>query len=159
MSTSAQVRAAFKTYVFDSETVQAITTKAYAYDVMANVASFSEDALLHFNQKINFVTYTVSRIRETGEVRGSNTTVSRYRFIVKLNYYIAKDIGEEDQGYNQAVDNIETIDATIASALGKKWGDTVDFNRVVSMQEAELITLDDREIWRVGYQYEGIKQI
>lgn len=159
MSTSAEVRAAFKTYVFDSAAVQAITTKAYAYDLMANVASFSEDALLYFNQSVNFITYTVSRIRETGEVRGANTTVTRYRFIVKLNHYLAKDIGAEDQGYNQAVDNIETIDATIASALGKKWGDTVDFNRVVSMQEAELITLDDREIWRVGYQYEGIKQI
>ncbi len=159
MTTSSDIRAIWKSEIFDSATIQAITTKCYAYDAIAAVVSTSEDASLYFQQQINFFTYLCSRRSETGSIRGTNTTASRFSHNVQVTYYLEKDIGEEDQNYNLTIDRMETLDSMVISELGKTWGSTVDYYEQIDLIEPSLINLDDREVWRVGYTYRGYKTV
>lgn len=159
MSASSDIRAAWKTAIFDSATIQAITTKAYAYDVLANIASVSEDSRLYFQQEINFFTYLVTRRAEMGSIRGTAGSVARYSHLVRVDYHIGKNIGETDQNYNLAIDSAESADDMVRSALGKTWSSTVDYFEQSDFRGPELITLDEREVWRVGYSYIGFKTV
>lgn len=159
MSTSSVVRAAWKTAIFDSATIQAITDKCHDYDILANIASMPEDSRMYYGGKINFFTYLTTRKAENGSLRGTNTIASRFSFRVKTSYYIEKDISESDQNYNSAIDNLELLDNLVRSALGKTWSSTVDYWEIEELKEPSLLQLDDREVWQIGYNYLGFKTV
>ncbi len=153
------IRAAWKAAIFDSATIQAITSKAYQFDLLANVASISEDAMMFHNQKINFFTYTTSRRSETGSIRGTNTSAARYQYSVRVDYHLFKDVSEPDFNFNTSIDRLEALDDLVLSELGKTWNSTVDYYELSEFRPPSLRTLEEREFWTVGYTYTGIKTI
>lgn len=158
MSTSAQIRSAWNSGVWTNGTVTALTTKIYAYDLVASLKSKPEAVSMYYNQSINFFTYLVNRTRVTQEIRGANTSVQRYEYDVTVNYYLQKDLTDSAQNYNNVIDRLETVDGIVISGLGATWSSTVNYYEMSGILTPTLIELDDREVWRGGYQYRAIKQ-
>ena len=159
MTSSASIRAAWKTGIFNNAAILAITPKAYAFDIIANIASISEDSLLYHEQQINFFTYIASRKSETGSIRGSNTAASRFSHTIEITYNLKKDIGEADFNYNALIDRLEIVDDLVLSELGKTWSSTVDYYELTEFSPPTLKTLEDREFWSAGYTYTGFKTV
>ena len=158
MTTSANVRSAWNSAVLQHDTIQAITSKTYLYDITAALKSTTESVLLYEDAKINFFKLLCSSTRDTSSLRGSQG-LSRQVFTIEARYYIEKDILDAAQNYNNAIDRIEALDALVISQLGKTWNGTVDFGEMVGILEPTLVDLDGREVWTCGYQYRGTKTI
>ena len=158
MSTSAAIRSAWNTGVWTNATVTALTTKIYAYDLIASLKSKPEATLMYYNQAINFFTYLVTRSRITQEVRGASTNVSRYEYEVAVFYHLQKDLTDSAQNYNNVIDRLETVDGIVLSGLGATWSNTVNYYEMSGTLAPRLIELDDREVWQGGYTYKAIKQ-
>ena len=113
---------------------------------------------MYYNQAINFFTYLVNRTRVTQEIRGASSSVQRYEFDVTVNYYLQKDLTDSAQNYNNVIDRLETVDGIVISGLGATWSSTVNHYEMSGILTPTLIELDDREVWRGGYQYKAVKQ-
>jgi len=66
MSTAAQVRAAWKSRIFDNATIQAMTTKIYD-KTMQRDGTTSQLALLKYQQDYNWMEYVVSDIQTAAQ--------------------------------------------------------------------------------------------
>jgi hypothetical protein len=155
----AAIRAILKSAIFDSATIAAITSKAYSFDILANIGSVSEDALLYHEQQINFFTYLVTRKSETGSIRGNNTAASRFSYEVQIAYHLKKDVGEADFNFNTLIDRLETLDDMILSVLGKTWSSNFDYYELTEFSAPTLKTLEEREFWSASYTYIGYKTV
>lgn len=159
MTTSSAILAAWKSAIFDHEDIQAITARCHNWDLLSNVSSITQDALMMHDQEINFFTYQVSRRSETGSIRGTNTSAARYNFTVRVDYHLVKDAAESDFNFNSAINRIELLDDLVLSELGKTWSATVDYYELSEFRAPQLRILEDREFWILGYTYTGFKTI
>ena len=160
MTTSAQIREAFKESVFDHADAQAISKRAFAFDAQADVHSLKEfaDMFDSASLALNFFTYVTYRTRETGSIRGANTSVDRYTHTVEIDYYIEK-APEDSLNFNVAIDALETIDDLVLSQLGKSWDSLVDYGQLREFRRPQLVEIGGRKVWRAGYTYLGIKTV
>lgn len=158
MSTSAEVIAAWQSSVFANAAVTAITNKIHVWDAAADIADLKDFSLLMCAQQINFFTFIVSRTRVNAEVRGAGTP-SRYDFRAVLSYFRQKDPGQTDHNFNAVAAALETVDGLVVSAIGKRWGNTVDFYSMAGIQETQLVKIKDTSVWRGAYEYRAQQQI
>lgn len=158
MTTSAEVRAAWKTKVFDQAALQAITGKGLFFDPLQDLSSTTERKLVTHATETNFFHLTVHRTRFNKEIKGTGTD-SRHEFTVRAFYTIEKNPGVDDRRFNGVVDALEAMDDLVRSSLGKTWNSTVDFYEMVAIQETQILVVGDLTLWRGGYQYRAVKQI
>jgi hypothetical protein len=154
MSTTAQVRSAWKTNVFDHSTIQALTTKIYDYDVVETAGiSTAHDAKLYEAQVYNFIQYRVTKTR-----RFDLTLKMLITFPVTVQYY--KEVDLAGANYNGVEDAIETIFNRVRTGLSDTWAATVDYWRVTDAPpDIVILRVNDRPVWRGQYQFIGVKEI
>lgn len=159
MTYSSEIVSAWETAIFKHATVQAITRKYFTYDILADIDSMTEFVSGMSGQQHKFFTLLVSRQLASGDLRGSNTTASRFTFAVDLAFYLEKDPADSSKNYNEAIRVIEVVDDLIRSELGKDWSATVNFWRVAQARRPELIDVSGKKVWRCGVSYEAVKQV
>jgi len=159
MSTSAQILAAWKAAIFDHADVLAETRNAFDHDVLADVASISEDSRLRYAERINFITYITARETQTGSLRGNSGAVTRYTHTIEVDYHLIKSSADASQNYNEAIRVIELIDDLVRSQLGKDWDGTVDYYEFKELRRPQLIDIDGKKVWKVGHTYVGTKTV
>jgi len=155
---SSAIVSAWNTAVFQHATIQAITTKTYQFDVSATIRSTPEFELFFYNQQVNFFQQTVTRLSKNDEIRGTGASASRYEYDVEVSYFLERDISQTDDNYNTAINRIEILDNLVRAQLGSTWSSTVDYWTVSGILKPQLITLEDRDVWRCGYSYLAIEQ-
>jgi len=156
---SATIRTAWNTGVFQHATITAITTKIYQYDVTAAVRSKPEAELFYYNQKVNFFKQTVVRQARNNSLRGNNSLATRYEYDIEVSYYLERDFAATAANYNLAIDRIETMDDLVRTQLGKTWSSTVSHWEVSGILSPQLIQLDGRDVWQAGYSYTATEMI
>lgn len=151
MTTSAQVRTAWQTYIWDNVSLTNLTPNIYSYDITTE--STKEMSKLRHNQEINFITFIISRaqtIRMMGQIE--------QRFNVDIRYY--KEANITGSNFNAVVDVFETIDSLVVSGLGVRWNSTVDYYQIQeNPPNIQKITLENKPVWSGLYQYVGYKNI
>lgn len=154
MSTAAQVEAAWKTNVFDSATIQSITSNAFPYE-LSDESEF-EAAKRFEDTEINFFQYLVARGQEhaASVALAGNSVLYRYR--VQITYIREADTSGEN--WTAVRDAFDTLWGVYATGLGSTWASTVDGAAPQSGQpQIERATLDNRPIWRGTYEFTGFK--
>jgi hypothetical protein len=155
-NTSADVRAAWKTSVWDSATIQAFTKKIYLYDVSVDSA-FNVAELYYGSQSavptINFFLCLVTRRQEPQIM--NNT---RYTFRVEVQYYLQQE-EISSSTYNTLVDRLEAVDDLVRTGLTGTWSDTVDYYDGGTPQGIQVVTIDNKACWRGGFVYVGTKTV
>lgn len=158
MSTPAQIRAAWKTSVWDNQTAKNITEKIYDYDVTQDSQTeierfFFRDPEDITTDLINFFTYLTRRNVET---IGLCSQV-RYNHIVEVHYYL--EAKPDGSSYNQLIDAMVSIEDLVESQLDKTWSDTVDFYELDAVEKPEVIELANRpSVWH-GVQIYNASEI
>lgn len=150
MSSSSDIRDAWKTAIFDHDTIQSYTHSIYNYDVTET--SRKERAKFQHDSEINFITYLVRRERDTEQV--ANATKSLLNHIVEVAYYMRADT--DGDNYNTLVDRMQTLDGLVVTELGTSWSSNIDFYRVET-ERPELLQLDGRDVWRQRHIYTGFE--
>ena len=149
MSTSTLIRAAWKTFVFDQDDIQAITPNIYDYDITQN--SQHELKKLRHDQEINFITYTVSRTT-IGELIGART----YKYRVEVNCF--REVDRTGSNYKAASDLFETITDNVVTTLGTSWSSTVDFYTLpTEPPRTAQVTIGTKQVWRSTQIYTAQK--
>lgn len=157
MSTSSAIRTAWQTKIFDHATVIDYTTQTFLYDVDQNIKAGVEVGDLYYLQQINFFKCLVFRSRITPVVGGGTSNVTRFVFDVELSYYLEKDLSDSGINYNNVIDRLEAVDSLVISQLGKTWDSTVDFAEMINAQGPQIITLDEKDVWRGTYTYRAFR--
>lgn len=151
MTTSAQIRSAWETAIWEHATVIAMTDRIYDYDL--TFLSTKETARLRYEQEINFFQCLVSRGQE---LRISSQI--RQLFTVSIIY--ARESNVDGSNYHAVIDNMETVDGLIQSQLGTTWSGTVDYyqlqNGPPTIQER---LIDSKPVWVSEYKYLGFKNL
>lgn len=146
-TTSADISAEWASRIFGHATIQAISKKAYSYDITQEseyeVSKFYNDA----ERRINFFTYLVRRNEErlmSGQVR--------YSYEVMISYYREEDT--EGENWTTIRDLFETLFDLVRSEMGQNWHGLVDFWQPDPAQATiEKTTLDSRPVWRGQDKY------
>lgn len=151
MSTSALVEAAWST-VFANAAMQAISSKAHAFDVTQD-SEHEIEKLYDASNSINFFTYLVKRSAEF-KVTGAIL----YSFEVEVTYYKEQDTS--GAAWTAVRNGLETLFSQVRSEIGTQWDSTVDFWRPQQgAPEISVVTLDDAPCWRGRYVFKGEKQV
>lgn len=151
MTTNAQIRTAWNTYIWQNATIQAITDRIYDYDI--TVESAKEAAKLRYNQKINFFLYLVMR-QSRPMIMGQHEQT----FTVQVRYFKEMNVGGSH--WNDVVDAFSTIDDLVISALTSTWNNTVDYYRTQDSPPAlSLVTIEETSVWQGIFEYRGVKLI
>jgi hypothetical protein len=157
VSTPADIRTAWNTKVWQHATIQAITTKIYAFEISDD--SETEAALLSFAQRIRFIEYVCSRSIASQEMGGSSR--GNCNFPVEVRYTLEKvKPGDpfDGAGFNAVIDFFTTLIALVQSELAPSWNSTVDYFEFqdgapeVTTQEVAGI-----ECWRGVYRFNGVQ--
>lgn len=153
MSTTAQIRSAWDTKIWEHATTTALTTNIHSFDIASNIKGTVERQAIRFAQQINFfqVLYAL-REAQLSELRAA-ATAGRFKHGVQVFYYLQKDATQTHYNENTLVDRLETIDSLVASSLGKSWNSTVSYYELTRVIAPELIELDAVDVWRGGYEY------
>lgn len=151
MTTSAQVRAAWDSRIWQHATAQAITDRIFDFDL--NLASTKEVARLRKDQEFNFFLYLVSRAERIRPMGQTEQT-----FNVDVSYYL--EVDTEGDNFSAVVDTIETISGLVASQLTTSWNNTVDFYSLQSGPiEVTRETISGVPVWAAKYRFIGFKNI
>ena len=118
MSTTAQVRSAWKTKIFDNATIQAITTNNYDRR-MEIQGTTSQLKLLKFEQAYNWMEYTVQRFPNGGAI-GQR----RFEFVVDVKMH--RELEPNSDQHKATLDAMDTLSGLVISELGYTWNNTVD---------------------------------
>jgi hypothetical protein len=149
MTTSAQVRTAWQTHVWDSATVSALTDKVYLYDVSQD--SQFDAAKLYYDAAVNFFLCLVQRRQELGMSGQVDQT-----FEVRVTYHL-QQTDQPESTYNALLDRLEAVDDLVRTALGGRWQGTVDYWQGGTPDRVTRVEVDGRQCWRGGYTYLGFK--
>ncbi len=156
MSTAAQVEAVWKTNIFDSTTIQAITDKAYSYEVTET--SESEVARLFEGTEVNFFQYLVGRGQRFGTSAGSAGPIVIYDYAVEISYF--REAEPSGANWTAVRDTFDTIFSLVVSSLGNTWSQTVDgFNPQQGTARISTDLIDNRPVWRGVFTYNAFKQV
>lgn len=152
MTTSADVRTAWDTFVFDAGALTTITSNAYAFDARSMAAkSDAHNAKLLYNQKYNFFQYRVAKI---WNYQLSGQVLNEFRVYVE--YYREADV--DGTAYNAVEDAFETIHTTVRSGLGETWNANVDnFLPQTEPVNFSLERIGGRPVWKGSFVYQGFK--
>lgn len=151
MTTNAQIRTAWNTYIWQNATIQAITDRIYDYDI--TVESAKEAAKLRYNQKINFFLYLVMR-HTRPMIMGQQEQVCT----VQIRYFKEFDVGGTH--WKDVVDSLQAVDDLVISALTSTWNNTVDYYRTQeSPPTISLVTIEETSCWQGIFEYRGVKLI
>jgi len=159
MTLSSEIVAAWEAAIFAHDTVKGVTDKYFTFDITADIDSFSEFAAGMSGARHKFFTLLASRQTVSDNLRGSNTTATRFIHTVDLDFFIEKNVEDVGRNYNEAIRVIEVVDDLVRSELGKKWSGTVDFWKVAQGRRPQLVELDGKKVWKCGYTYEAVKQV
>ena len=152
MSTAAQVRAAWKTKIFDNATVQKITTSIYDQR-MERDGSTSQLALLKYEQQYNWIEYTVQRFPNGGAI-GQR----RWEYIVTVTLH--RELLPNSDNHELTLDNMETISSLVISQLGYTWNSTVDrWIDVASEPSIDELDIGGKRIVLVAQEFRAEKFI
>ncbi len=157
MSSSSAVASAWNLFVFENATIQAITSKIYAFEVDKG----SEAALAQAmeGQKVNFIEYVVTRTPVAYEL--GNATEAQFEFLVEIRYTLEQQtVGETIGGTNHIAmrDFYDTLLGVVSSSLGQTWNGTVDYFEYPT--EQPQITAEDVasiQCWRSVYRFKGVQ--
>lgn len=156
MSTSAQVEAAWKTNIFDNATIQAITDKAYPYEITET--SESEVAKLFEETEINFFQYLVGRGQKYAASAGLAGPVILYDYTIEVTYI--RESEPSGANWTAVRDAFDTIFQLVVSNLGSDWAETVDGSSPqVGTARITSDVIDERPVWRGVFIYSGFKQV
>lgn len=147
MSTPSQIRAVWADNVWNQDTVTDITENIYDYPVILD--SQSEAGRLYYKGVINFFQYLVTRAPD--EFETSNKVTYKHR--VEVNYY--KELDKTGQAFNDVIDTLISIESLVRTQINDNWNSTVDFHRIVRVDDPVLEILDGREVWRGLTLYEA----
>lgn len=149
MTTSASIRAAWLSAVFNNSSITAITDKIYAYDI--TLESVKEFSKLRYNQQTNFFLYLVSRAQRV-RIMGQMEQI----FTVEIRYSKFADV--PGVGWAAVADVFETIDSLVSSGLGGSWSNTVDYYRIQDGPPSiSQVEMEGLPIWTGSYKYFGYK--
>ena len=152
MSTAAQVRAAWKSKIFDNATVQKITTSIYDQR-MERDGSTSQLALLKYEQQYNWIEYTVQRFPNGGAI-GQR----RWEYIVTVTLH--RELLPNSDNHELTLDNMETISSLVISQLGYTWNSTVDrWIDVASEPSIDELDIGGKRIVLVAQEFRAEKFI
>lgn len=157
MTTSEQIRAAWKAGVFDNALIAAETANRYAFDFAAEFANLTESTEILHEREVNFFQYLAHRTSQTGSIRGTNSPADRFTHTVIVDYFIERDLEDPSRNYNEAIRVIELLDDLVRSELGKNWSGTVDYYEQSEFRPPAIVDFDGKKVWRVGYTYVGTK--
>jgi hypothetical protein len=153
--TTATVSAAWDSAIFQHEDILAITEAIFPYEV--TITSEAEIAAVSFEQKINFVEYTVSRAIGAQELGAPGS--AQCTFDVDIRYTLQKLLeGEAIDGsaYDQVGDFFDTLISLVYSELGVTWSGTVDFyNHQEGPPQISDDTIAGVSCWRGVYKLTG----
>jgi hypothetical protein len=146
MTTSAQVRTAWSTYIWQSATVAAITPIFFDYDAI--LSSVLEPADLYYDDgsgqipAVNYFQTITQRQNEIDQIQGYQQT-----FQVRMSYTLQQtDIAYSS--YNTVIDNLETVDDLVKSALGGRWQFTVNYYTGGIPSPIKSVVVDQKQCWR-----------
>lgn len=145
MTTSAAIDAVWLSTIWNSATIQALTTKIFQYDIVqdteAEISKFYKDGEVNC-----FVALTSQASRYIG------TSITRTDISVTVDYYRQKDASGAH--WTEARNNIETLYALVVSALGFTWGGTVSFwegqDKPVDISETDIKGV---KCWRARFVF------
>ena len=156
MSSSADVRSAWKEKIWDHKSIQAMTKNAFLYNI--SVDSSFDMAKLYYAQPgkvptINFFLCLITR-RHEPLIMGN----TRYTFEVRVEYYLQQEENSSNT-YNTLVDRLEVVDDLVRSSLTGNWNNTVDYYTGGVPQGISVETIENKACWRGGFIYTGIKTV
>lgn len=151
MTTSAAVRSAWNSSVWQHATVQALTPKIYDYDV--TLESTKELSKMLHNQVVNCFTYLVTRAQRLRVMGQVEQTLK-----VEITYF--REYDTAGTAWKACVDAFETIDARVVAGLSGTWGGVVDYYQLQSdAPNISLQQIGGRSVWVAKYTYQGIKNL
>ena len=118
MTTSAQIRDALQTYVFDRGEIQSISTSVLFHEF--SDASEVELSELYDGQQINAFQCLVRR--STAQMM---TGAQQVIFTIDVSYFLQR--GTDGDSWINAVDSLDTILNTLKSQLGSTWKGLIDY--------------------------------
>ena len=149
MSTVAQIRTAFSTYVFTNASITVLTDKIYDYDI--TLESTKEYSKLRYRTEINFLTYLVTRAQKPLIMGQFEQT-----FTVRIRYGKQADVA--GSVFKAVSDVFETIQDLVQNQLGSTWNNSVDYYRVQNgppnMEQQEIENLP---VWVGTYEFLGYR--
>ena len=154
MSTSAQVRTAWNTYVLQHATLQAFTNKIHLFEVIEDSEAALE--LTRYDTEINFAQCLIARGQAYAESSQPAGTSVQYNYQVEVTY-----IREADPAGNNwlaVIDFFDTLQDLVRTQLGVTWVGTVDFFRPQDGTVAiEAIDYDNTKAWRGTFRFVAAK--
>jgi len=148
----AEVRTAWAA-VFTDATIQAITRKAYNYDVL--VDDQQDESELVEDEALDFFTYVTTFKKKI--IGTSSQTVTEY--YVEVKYY--READSAGVAYNAIADAMETLYTRVVAVLGSKWSNTIDFwiPQADAAGKVEPVIIDGRKVLTSAFVFNGIKTI
>lgn len=151
MTTSAQVRTAWKTNIWEYSSIVAITPKTYQHEL--NLSSQHAIVKIRHQQEINYITAPVARSIQP-RIMGSH----QQTFTVPITAYRQADRDREERNYNNLLALFEAIDDRVIAGLNTDWDSTVDYYEAQTTPPTiELITLDEMPVWKASFTYTAFK--
>lgn len=151
MTTSADIRTAWATFVWTAASITALTTNIYDY-AAADLAAESEtdNAKLLENQVYNFFQYKIEKLWDyqlTGQVFN--------QFRVRVEYFKQASV---TGSFNAVEDAFETVHTAMRANLGDNWNSTIDgFTVQTEPANIMLVKLQGVPVWRGAFTYIGFK--
>lgn len=157
MTTSAQIRTNWNTYVFQNADILAITGKAYPYEVTEE--SEKEVADAYDSANINFFEYVVSNSETSvNQIGGGYGNSREQRFLVEVRY--TKYAGTDGAAFNAVTDALETLLDTVREDLGATWQGLVDYvESPISIEPPQPATFNATPCFRAVARFSALKQI
>ena len=152
MSTAAQVRAAWKSRIFDNATIQAMTTKIYD-KTMQRDGTTSQLALLKYEQDYNWMEYVVQRYPNGGAI-GQR----RFEYVVTVRMH--RELEPNSTNHVAVLDDMETLSGLVITELGATWNSTVDrWLDVASEPSIDEIDVSGKRVVLVAQDFRAEKYI
>lgn len=156
MSSSEDVRNAWKSKVWDHKTIKAITPKAFLYDVSVDSAFNMAELYYGAPGSYPIINFFICLVRRQHEPLILGNT--RYTFQVEVQYYLQQEESASST-YNALVDRLEAMDSLVRTELTGTWNNTVDFYNGGVPDDISVVTIDNKECWKGSFRYVGIKTV
>ncbi len=145
MTTSAAIDAVWLSTIWNSATIQALTTKIFQYDIIQD----SETEIVKFYQD-GEVNAFMALTSQSAKYIGASVTSTEIQ--VAVDYFRQKD--PSGANWTAARGNMETLYNLVVSALGTTWGSTVAF-WVGQEKPLEITETDIKGVkcWRARFVY------
>lgn len=154
MSTSAQVRTAWSTYVLQHASAQAFTTQMHLFEI--NDQSEHALELIRYNTEINFVQCLIARAQRSGETSRPAGTSVQYDYTVEVRY--TREAEPSGANWTAVIDFFDTLQSLVLTQLGNSWQNTVDmYAPQEGVPSIEEIVFDNTKAWQGRYTWAATK--